>query len=260
MFALSSLPRALLAEARGKLHEDGPRLVLADWLEDHGHGERAEFLRLQLRLASGGLTSAKRRPLAGRCRLLLRHRGGCWLGPLWQWHPRDYAWHRGLLSVRLPSRFDPELVTPLLPWVDALTFDVAGKSCLRRAVALLSAAGVNHVVLELRQAFRESFLRDALADIPESACLRSLAFNWPLAMLRPGESGNVPSVSAGFLDWLLGECPAGTHLSHLASSFPFEGAELVRGHGVEPVHARERFWHHAASPSFVQPAAALVGG
>src|SRR4051794_30439631 len=32
--------------------DDAPRLVYADWLDDHGQPERAEFIRLQCRLAS----------------------------------------------------------------------------------------------------------------------------------------------------------------------------------------------------------------
>jgi uncharacterized protein (TIGR02996 family) len=31
--------------------DDGPRLVFADWVEEHGDPERAEFIRLQIRLA-----------------------------------------------------------------------------------------------------------------------------------------------------------------------------------------------------------------
>jgi uncharacterized protein (TIGR02996 family) len=31
--------------------DDGPRLILADWLEEHGQPERAEFIRLQCRTA-----------------------------------------------------------------------------------------------------------------------------------------------------------------------------------------------------------------
>ena len=41
----------LLREAAENPHDDAPRLVLADWLEDHGEPERAEFVRVQLALA-----------------------------------------------------------------------------------------------------------------------------------------------------------------------------------------------------------------
>ena len=42
---------ALLAAAKEAPHDDAPRLVLSDWLDDHGEPERAEFIRAQLRLA-----------------------------------------------------------------------------------------------------------------------------------------------------------------------------------------------------------------
>jgi uncharacterized protein (TIGR02996 family) len=32
--------------------DDTPRLIYADWLEEHGEPERAEFIRLQCRAAS----------------------------------------------------------------------------------------------------------------------------------------------------------------------------------------------------------------
>jgi uncharacterized protein (TIGR02996 family) len=44
---------ALLEAAKEAPHADGPRLVLADWLEDQGATTRAEFIRLQLQLAPG---------------------------------------------------------------------------------------------------------------------------------------------------------------------------------------------------------------
>jgi uncharacterized protein (TIGR02996 family) len=245
----------LLEMAKERLHEDAPRLVLADYLEEHGCAERAEFVRLQCRLASEALTPSDHRALSNRRRHLLRHHGGFWLGSLWQWHPADFAWHRGLLSLRVPTRYDPELVRPLLPWVDALTFDITSKACLRQAIALLAGANVNHLHLELRQVLRESFLRETLAALPESRSLRSLGFTWPLGMLRPGVGGNIPAISTGFLSSLLGESSVGRHLSHLASSFPFGEAQVqvLREHGVEPVHARQWTWTHEVSPTFFGP-------
>src|SRR5687767_9914360 len=42
---------ALLAAIAARPDDDTPRLVYADWLDDHGAAERAEFIRLQCRLA-----------------------------------------------------------------------------------------------------------------------------------------------------------------------------------------------------------------
>jgi uncharacterized protein (TIGR02996 family) len=48
--------------------DDTPRLVYADWLEEHGEGERAEFIRLQCRISA-----LEARCGCGRC---VRLRGG----------------------------------------------------------------------------------------------------------------------------------------------------------------------------------------
>lgn len=42
---------ALLAAIRAHPDEDTPRLVYADWLDEHGEGERAELIRVQCELA-----------------------------------------------------------------------------------------------------------------------------------------------------------------------------------------------------------------
>lgn len=44
--------RAMLAGIRSDKADDLKRLVLADWLEEHGQTERAEFIRVQCELAS----------------------------------------------------------------------------------------------------------------------------------------------------------------------------------------------------------------
>src|SRR5205085_5003860 len=41
----------LLAAVRQDPEDDAPRLVYADWLEEHGDPARAEYIRLQCRLA-----------------------------------------------------------------------------------------------------------------------------------------------------------------------------------------------------------------
>src|SRR5262249_47556713 len=77
---------ALLQAAKHSPEDDAPRLVLADWLEEHGEGERAEFIRAQIRLAPGTnvLSQAERHRLRRRADELLECNGGCWLGSLWR--------------------------------------------------------------------------------------------------------------------------------------------------------------------------------
>ncbi len=40
--------KALLAAIWAHPHEDTPRLMYADWLDEHGQSERAEFIRVQI--------------------------------------------------------------------------------------------------------------------------------------------------------------------------------------------------------------------
>jgi uncharacterized protein (TIGR02996 family) len=42
---------ALLAEILANPDDDTPRLVLADWLEEHGATDRASLIRVQIELA-----------------------------------------------------------------------------------------------------------------------------------------------------------------------------------------------------------------
>jgi uncharacterized protein (TIGR02996 family) len=51
----------LKAVCRNKA-DDLPRLVYADWLDEHGRPERAEFIRLQCALASEGYSGIPNDP------------------------------------------------------------------------------------------------------------------------------------------------------------------------------------------------------
>jgi len=47
-----SMRKAFIAAIANAPDDETPRLVFADWLEDNGDPERAEFIRLQCRLAA----------------------------------------------------------------------------------------------------------------------------------------------------------------------------------------------------------------
>jgi uncharacterized protein (TIGR02996 family) len=73
---------ALLRACKDSPLEDLPRLVLADWLEEHGDGARAEFVRLQLRLAAMPWYEPDVPELEARQAELLRQHADAWLaGP-----------------------------------------------------------------------------------------------------------------------------------------------------------------------------------
>jgi uncharacterized protein (TIGR02996 family) len=66
---------ALRAAIEDAPEDDLPRLAYADWLEENGDPERAEFIRVQIELARGGLSEERRVGLRSREReLLLAHR------------------------------------------------------------------------------------------------------------------------------------------------------------------------------------------
>lgn len=64
--------------------DDTPRLVFADWLDEHGDPERAEFIRVQIALARG----ESHRKVTARADGLLGLRKRQWMGEL----PREMGW------------------------------------------------------------------------------------------------------------------------------------------------------------------------
>src|SRR5437763_11790587 len=64
--------------------DDTPRLVFAEWLDEHGEAERAEFIRLQCSLNSLAPESAEFGPIQERVNQLLNARLDAFLMPLTQ--------------------------------------------------------------------------------------------------------------------------------------------------------------------------------
>ena len=56
--------RALFRAVLDAPHDDAPRLVCADWLEDHGQPDWGEFIRLQIELARTPTDALRQRELA----------------------------------------------------------------------------------------------------------------------------------------------------------------------------------------------------
>ncbi len=69
---------ALLRAVCDNPDDDTPRLVFADWLQEHGDEARAEFIRVQIEIARGGDNSE----LKERERVLLATHGERWSAPL----------------------------------------------------------------------------------------------------------------------------------------------------------------------------------
>jgi uncharacterized protein (TIGR02996 family) len=77
-----SLEEAFLRDVIANPDDDAPRLVFADWLEEHGQAKRAEFIRLQCRMARLGEEDPERDSLLERSEELLEEHLEQFLGPL----------------------------------------------------------------------------------------------------------------------------------------------------------------------------------
>src|SRR5205823_1824125 len=93
--------RSLLAACKEAL-DDAPRLVLADWLEEHDETERGQFLRLQCELARMAEHASGRPQLLEEEQRLLRAHEAAWLGPLANL-PGKWSFRRGLLTFRFDA-------------------------------------------------------------------------------------------------------------------------------------------------------------
>jgi uncharacterized protein (TIGR02996 family) len=89
----ASLFEAILAVPE----DDAPRLIYADWLEEHGDTARAEFIRLQCALAQLPLEAAERLPLVSREQELLAEHGSRWGGVL-PGLVHSWSYHRGFID------------------------------------------------------------------------------------------------------------------------------------------------------------------
>jgi uncharacterized protein (TIGR02996 family) len=88
-----ALQRAILAFP----DEDTPRLAFADWLQENGDSERAEFIRAQIEFAQAELFSPPARAAAERAESLLRTHGRAW-GEHLQGDAEAFAFARGFIG------------------------------------------------------------------------------------------------------------------------------------------------------------------
>ncbi len=90
-----SLYRAILAEPE----DDGLRLIYADWLEENGRAERAEFIRVQMELARIGNAGPRWKVLrADEKKLWSIHRESWLTGLPAHLRKRDIRFHKGFLE------------------------------------------------------------------------------------------------------------------------------------------------------------------
>jgi uncharacterized protein (TIGR02996 family) len=137
----------LLRNARHNLDDDGPRLVLADMLEEAGDA-RAEHVRLQCELARWVPELERRTELQAREGELREANEDSWLGPLRN-HFLVWEYERGLLHVtmlgrRFATKTFGKLIAkdPAWPWVQSLRLREARAHLPR----LADGTNLDHVV------------------------------------------------------------------------------------------------------------------
>jgi uncharacterized protein (TIGR02996 family) len=91
----SALWRAVVAAP----HDDAPRLIYTDWLEENGAPERAEFIRVQCRLARLDDAAAERPLLERRERHLWQRYKGIWRACLPP-RMREFPFRRGFVHPK----------------------------------------------------------------------------------------------------------------------------------------------------------------
>ena len=89
---------AFLRDIRRRPHDDGPRLIFADWLEERGD-PRGEFIRLQCLRYGFGVSDDRKAALWRQEQELLRRHEEAWVGPLRR-RGIDWQFRRGLLHLR----------------------------------------------------------------------------------------------------------------------------------------------------------------
>src|SRR4051794_10352800 len=90
--------KALLSGILADPEDDGPRLVYADWLEEHGEADRAEFIRLQCRLATTGEDDPQRAALQERAYSLEAEHREEWRQEAPGWVRRRARFERGFIG------------------------------------------------------------------------------------------------------------------------------------------------------------------
>jgi uncharacterized protein (TIGR02996 family) len=94
---MNATERGLLQAIATEPDDDTHRLVYADWIDDHGDPERAEFIRAQIRLANDSTDSPERRALAHRAHQLREANETRWLEPL-EHAASEWTFRRGFVE------------------------------------------------------------------------------------------------------------------------------------------------------------------
>jgi uncharacterized protein (TIGR02996 family) len=108
---------ALLRAVLAAPDDDAPRLIYADWLDEHGDCERAEFIRVQVALARNDKDDPRAPSLGQRERKLLAAHRARWSAPL-DGAAMSWTFRRGFIE-------EVEMAAPVFLRRGERLFDVA---------------------------------------------------------------------------------------------------------------------------------------
>src|SRR5262249_56580580 len=94
---MNTVEEAFLSDIRARPDDDGIRLSYADWLQENGQPQRAEFIRVQIGLARLD-DDPRREVLADRQDELLAAHGDEWGRPFFDSGARQAEWSSGLVE------------------------------------------------------------------------------------------------------------------------------------------------------------------
>jgi uncharacterized protein (TIGR02996 family) len=129
--------RALLAAPE----DDAPRLVYADWLDEHGQPERAEFVRLQCAMDRIPPKTGRWRPLYERAARLEREWKAHWAGPALE-RVLNAEFRRGFVDrVRLTVDQFLKSADELLTFEPVTVWEFASSAMFVRGPSIAAVAG-----------------------------------------------------------------------------------------------------------------------
>ena len=101
-----ALERGFLDDIVANIDDDTPRLVYADWLDENGQPERAEFIRVQCELARAEPWTPRHSELSARAKALLSPANiEAWTVPLgFNPYPNNFLRGRFYPRIRVPAR------------------------------------------------------------------------------------------------------------------------------------------------------------
>jgi uncharacterized protein (TIGR02996 family) len=173
---------AFLRDAKERPDEDVPRLVLADWLDEHGDESdqaRAAFVRAQCRLVGMAEEDERRKELEQEARELEEQYAILWLGPIYKGGV-SWSFRRGLVSLTMNVRWliGPRASswpdTEAWAWVEHVRAERAVPAEIKKLAACPALASLTSLFLDVYWN-NELKAAQALAGSPYLSNLQSLS-------------------------------------------------------------------------------------